>query len=273
MNRYSWRTGVLEILMIATGVIFFIPLYILVNLAVRGPGDATPAIAPTRHPTLVNFTTAWSKSGMGSALLTSGVITVLSVVLIVACGALASYALVRSTARWSSPVFYLFLLGLLVPFQLTMIPMYQDFSRVHLVGKPLTLVIIYAGLRMPFTIFLYSSFLRSLPMDYEEAAALDGAGLLARFWRVVFPLMRPVTGAVVILNALFVWNDFFVPLLYLSSSSFSTVPLAIYSFVTDVGTKWSLVFAAMIVGILPVLVAFFLLQKSLIKGFSSGLKG
>jgi raffinose/stachyose/melibiose transport system permease protein len=273
MTRYRWRTGALEGVMILIGIVFLFPIYVMVNLSVRGPGDSSFAHVPTANPTFDNFVEAWNESDMARALVNSFVITVVSVLLIVFLGALAAYGIARATQAWSTAAFYVFLLGLLVPFQLTMVPMYQNFARLDAIGSPLTLIVIYVGFRMPFTVFLYTSFLRLQPRDYEEAASIDGAGPLRRFWSVAFPLMRPVTGSVVILTGLYVWNDFLAPLLYLGGSDYQTVPLEVYSFVSDNATRWPLVFAALIISTVPILIAYFFLQKSLIQGFESGVKG
>lgn len=142
-----------------------------------------------------------------------------------------------------------------------------------LLGSPLSLIIFYSGHLAPFSIFLYTGFLRSLAPEYEEAAAVDGCGIMHTFWRIVFPLLRPITGTVIILNILNVWNDFYTPLLYLSGSPNTTVPVALYSFVGEFVSQWNLVFAGLVISIAPVLIVYFLMQRTIIKGFSSGLKG
>lgn len=273
MNRYTWRTGTLEAVMILAAALFLVPVYVLVNIAVRSPGDTASALTPSTNPTLENFVAAWQLSDLGRAMVVSAVLTAVSVALIVIVGSMGAYGLTRATARWSRGTFYLFILGLLIPFTLTMVPMYQNFAQFDLIGHPAILTVVYVGTRLPFTIFLYATFLRELPPEYEEAAALDGASHFVRYRHVVLPLMRPVTGTVIILNGLFVWNDFLAPLLYLSGTPFGTVPIAIYSFVTENTTQWTLVFAALIISCIPVLITFFFLQRSLIRGFASGVKG
>ncbi len=128
-------------------------------------------------------------------------------------------------------------------------------------------------MQAPFSIFLYTGFLRALPGEYEEAAALDGCGPFGTFWRVVFPLLRPITGTVVILNVIHVWNDFLTPLLYLSGSGQQTIPVALFGFVGQYVSQWNLVFAGLVITVFPILLVYFLLQKSVIQGFSGGLKG
>jgi raffinose/stachyose/melibiose transport system permease protein len=273
MNRYTWRTSALEGVMLIVALAFLFPIYVLVNLAIRPATDLSSAVKPTLHPTFGNFTTAWTESGLGGAIGNSLIVTVVSVTLIVIVSSLAAYPLARLTTRWSSAAFYTFMVGLLLPFQLGLIPLYTTMRDLGLIGSVVPLIIIDTGLRIPFSVFLYTQFLRGIPGEYEEAAAIDGAGPLQTFTRVLFPMLRPITGTVVILNGLFTWNDFLQPLLYLSGTTNRTVPVAVYSFVGEFTSEWGTIFAALIIGVIPVLIAFFFLQKSLIKGLGTGVKG
>ncbi len=271
--RYTWRTGILEAVMIIVAVIFFIPAYVLINTSLRTPKDpAGPLELPTTF-TLQNYADAWVQGHLGNALVNSTTVTVVSVAVLVVFSSLAAYPLARVTRRWSKFAYFGFLAGLLLPFQLALIPLYQTMRDLHLLGSVWGLVLFYIGLQMPFSIFLYTGFLRALPPEYEEAAAIDGAGAFATFWRVVFPLLRPITGTVIILNVIVVWNDFLTPLLYLSGSGVETLPVTIYSFVGQYISQWNLVFAGLVISIAPILIVYFLLQKTVIQGFASGLKG
>lgn len=169
--------------------------------------------------------------------------------------------------------FVLVMFGLLLPFQLALIPLYQTIRDLGLLGTVWSLVLFYSGLQVPFSVFLYTGFLRALPRGYEEAALIDGCGPLRAFRSVVFPQLRPITGTVVILNTIFVWNDFLTPLLYLSGSPQQTIPVAIFGFVGQYTSQWQLVFAGLVIGVAPILVAYFLMQKHIIKGFAGGIKG
>lgn len=273
MRRYTVRTGAIEVVTWIVAVIFLLPLYLLINISLRKPTDLSSGLIPTTDPTFQNFVDAWDQAHLGAAAVNSLIVTVASGALLVALSSLAAYGIVRMTSRWSSAAFYIFMIGLLLPLQLSLVPLYKIMRDVGLLGTILPLIIIYVGLRLPFSIFLYSQFLRQIPIDYEEAAAIDGAGPLTSFRRIVFPLVRPVTGTVLILNGLFTWNDFLTPLIYLSGTGSQTLPVAIYSFVGEFVTQWPLVFAALIIGALPVLIAFFFIQKSLIQGLASGVKG
>jgi raffinose/stachyose/melibiose transport system permease protein len=272
MNRYTWRTAGVETVMVAAGLIFLVPVYILFNLAFRSANVLSSALSLTTQPTLKNFSTAWQTGGLGSAMLNSVMITAISVVAIVIVAALASYPLARWTSKWSTGLYMFFMIGLLLPYQLIFIPLYQTFAHLGLLGL-WSLMILYIGHQAPFSIFLYTSFLRALPTDYEDAASLDGCGRFQTFRYVVFPLLGPVTGTVVILNLIFIWNDFMTPLLYLEGSGRQTLPVALYSFVGTYTTDWSTIFAGLIVSMVPVLIAYFALQSRIMKGFAGGLKG
>tara|TARA_R110002051_G_scaffold325483_1_gene428132 strand:- start:6716 stop:7537 length:822 start_codon:yes stop_codon:yes gene_type:complete len=273
LNRYTWRTGILEAVMILVAVIYAFPLYILINLSIRGAGDPASPLSPTANPTFDNYVQAWEQANLGTALLNSAFVSIISVLAIVGFSAMASYALVRVTSRMSTVSYWLVMSGLLIPFQMVLIPLYQSIRDLGLLGTLWSLIIFYIGLQMPFSVFLYTGFLRSLPREYEEAAWIDGASTFRTFWQVVFPLLRPITGTVVILNGIFVWNDFLTPLLYLSGTPNQTIPVAIFSFIDQYVSDWSLVFAGLTIGVAPILLVFFILQKTVIRGFAGGLKG
>lgn len=272
MKRYTWRTGVLEIVMIAVGVIFMLPLYVLINLSFKKEGDLSQPLTPGA-PTFENYVNAWNDANLGSAILYTATITVVSVTLLVFLSALAAYPIARATSRWGSVAFFTFLIGLLLPLQLALFPLYTTMRDLGLLNTVWALVVYSVGIHMPFSVFLYTGFLRVVPAEFEEAAIIDGANVWTTFWRVVFPLARPVTGTVIILNAIGIWNDFLVPLLYLSGSDQQTIPVALYAFLGQFQSRWQLVFAGLVIGIIPVLVVYFLLQRYIIKGFAGGLKG
>lgn len=272
-HRYNWHTGVLEAITFIIGLAILFPVYILVINSVRSDQDFGNRMVPPSHPVWSNFADAWAQANLSYALLNSVIVTVGSIVLIIFVSATASYPLARLTANWSKAVYLIFLLGLLLPFQLALVPLYVTFRNLGLLGSPLTLIILYAGLQAPFSIFLFTEFLRSVPRDYDEAASLDGANHFQLFWKVLMPLLRPITGTVLILNAVHIWNDFYPPLLYLSGSRVQTVPLAVYQFTGTYASQWGLIFSSLILGAIPVLIAFVVMQKAVFRGYASGIKG
>jgi raffinose/stachyose/melibiose transport system permease protein len=272
--RYGLRTFALELLMIAVAIAFLFPVYALVTLSLKDPQQiAASPLSPPTSPTARNFGDAWERASFGSALLNSTVITVVSVVVLIGVGSFAAYFIARCQTRLGYGLYVLFLLGIVLPFQLGMIPLFTLVDDAGLLGTYQGMIIFYTGIQLPFTIFLYTGFIRALPSDYSDAALIDGAGHLRAFTQVVFPLLRPITGTVLILNAVFIWNDFFTPLLYLGGSAKETIPVRIFSFVGQYVSEYGLVFAGLVLAALPILAIFLVLQKYVIKGFSSGLKG
>jgi len=260
--------------MIAVAVAFLFPVYALVTLSLKDPRQiAASPLSPPTSPTFANFGHAWESASFGTALLNSTIITVVSVLVLVAIGSFAAYFIARWQTRLGYGLYVLFLLGIVLPFQLGMIPLFTLVDDAGLLGTYQGMIVFYTGIQLPFTIFLYTGFIRALPSDYADAALIDGATHARAFTQVVFPLLRPITGTVLILNAVFIWNDFFTPLLYLGGSSKETIPVRIFSFVGQYVSDYGLVFAGLVLAALPILAIFLVLQKYVIKGFSSGLKG
>ena len=272
--RYGRQTFGLELGMIFVALLFLFPVYVLVTLSfkstpeISGGGLGLPSGLETS-----NYSQAWNVAHLGAALLNSTIITGLGLVVLVAVGSTASYYLARKQSRLSYGLYILFLLGIILPFQLALVPLYRMVKDAGLLGSYTSMVIFYTGLQMPFTIFLYTGFLRALPREYGEAALVDGATHWQSFRRVTFPLLRPITGTVIILNAVFIWNDFLTPLIYLGGSPNETIPVVVYQFVGQYVSNWGYIFAAVVLATLPMLLLFLLLQRFVIKGFSTGLKG
>jgi raffinose/stachyose/melibiose transport system permease protein len=274
VNRYRPRTFLLELAMIGVGVAFLFPVYALITLSFKDPRQiANTPLALPDPPTLSNYSEAWQAASLGSALTSSTIVTVASLIALIAIGSFAAYFLARTASRLGFGLYVLFLLGIVLPFQLGMIPLYSIFSDLNLIGTYQSVIIFYTGIQLPFTVFLYTGFIRALPADYTTAALIDGATHFQAYTRIVFPLLRPITGTVLILNAVFIWNDFFTPLLYLGGSDQETIPVRIFAFVGQYVSDYGLVFAGLVLGAIPILVVFLLLQRYVIKGFSSGLKG
>jgi len=274
MRSGTGTRALLNVVAYGATIAFLLPVYMLINLAIRPTGDLTPAIIPSPNPTLDNFVQAWTGSELPGAIVTSTVVTLISSVLILVMATMASYPLARSTARLSNWTFYLFLIGLLLPFQLAVLPLYFQMRDLGLIGSIWSLVVIYSGVFMPFSVFLITTFLRtSVPMEYEEAAQMDGCSHATAFWRVVVPLLRPILGTCVILNGVAIWNDFFAPLIYLAGSDQTTIPMAIYEFVGQFVSNWPLIFASLLISMIPILTIYLIFQRSVIQGFAGGLKG
>ncbi|QIQ06750.1 carbohydrate ABC transporter permease [Streptomyces liangshanensis] len=260
--------------MAVVAVVFLFPVYALLTLALKDPQQiADSPLSLPAPPTLGNFGDAWTSASLASALVNSAIITGFSLLLLIVLGSTGAYYLARRATGLGYGLYVLFLLGIVLPFQLGMIPLYKLVDNLGWLGTYHGMVLFYTGIQLPFTIFLYTGFIRALPPDYAQAALIDGCDHRQAFTRIVFPLLRPITGTVIILNAVFVWNDFFTPLLYLGGSGKETVPVGVFSFVGQYVSDYGLVFAGLVLAALPILVVFLVLQRFVIKGFAGGLKG
>jgi raffinose/stachyose/melibiose transport system permease protein len=272
--RYGKRTFGLELGMIFVALLFLFPIYVLFSLSFKSAPDISGGgLGLPSSLEAENYSQAWSGASLGAALINSTLITGISLVALIAVGSTASYYLARKQSRLSYGMYIVFLLGIILPFQLALVPLYRMVNSAGLLGSYTSMVLFYTGLQAPFTIFLYTGFLRALPREYGEAALVDGATHWQSFRRITFPLLRPITGTVIILNAVFIWNDFLTPLIYLGGSPNETIPVVVYQFVGQYVSNWGYIFAAVVLATLPMLILFLLLQRFVIKGFASGLKG
>jgi raffinose/stachyose/melibiose transport system permease protein len=278
--RYSKKTLILEIITILAAIAMLMPFYILISTSLKtGPEVlSSSTLSFPSSPTFQNFVTLLSPSGGASSSIFTGltsslIITVGTILGLVVVGSPAAYVLTRSTSRWSNRTYYLFLVAILLPTQLGIVPLYVEARTLGLVGTPWGMIVIYTGVLMPLSVFLYGGFFRRLPRDYEEAATVDGASRAKVFLRIVFPLMGPATGTVAILAGLIVWNDFFTALIFLNGSDYQTLPVAMYNYVGGLVSQWNLIFAVVIVSMVPILAFYFFAQKKFIQGYAGGLKG
>lgn len=275
--RYTTRTFMREISMMALATLWWIPFYFLVMVSLKSEHEVYTTSAGALPKTFAwgNYSTAWEGSGsvsLAEAMKNSLIITVGSVVVLVAIGSVTAYTLARHRGRLGTGLYLTFVLGLIIPFQLGLIPTYVVLRHLHLSSTYLGMILLYTGLLMPLAVFLFTGFVRTLPRDYEEAAYIDGAGRLLTFTRVVFPLLRPISATVAVLASVLIWNDFFLQLVFLAGSPRQTVVVAIYSFVGEFTSSWSLIFATVIISIAPILVFYVFAQRQLIRGFTGGIK-
>lgn len=278
MFRYTSRTAVREIGFWLLAIIFLLPFYFLIINALKSDDEifTTSASAP---PTSVDFSsfgrvlTASGQSNVLAALLVSVLITGLTLVVLVFLGSLTAYVIARSTSRWTTGVYYLFLVAIILPTQLGTVPLYIGARALGLTGSVWGMVVLYSGMLLPLAIFLYAGFFRGLGIEYEEAATVDGASRTQIFFRIVLPLMSPATGTVLILAGIVIWNDFFTPLIFLGGSDNQTLPVAMYYLVGSLVSKWNDIFATVTISMVPILVFYLIAQKRFIQGFAGGLKG
>ncbi|MCL2315909.1 MAG: carbohydrate ABC transporter permease [Actinomycetia bacterium] len=217
-----------------------------------------------------NYTTGLGKTGFVSALRLSLFITVVSTLVIVLVTSMTAWYIARVKAWYTSALYYLFVFSMIVPFQMVMFTMSKVANMTHLDNR-LGMIVLYTGFGAGLSVFIFVGFIRSIPIEIEEAAMIDGAATWRVFFFVIFPILRPTAVTIAILNAMWIWNDFLLPYLVIGSQ-WKTIPVAVQSYMVGAyGQKDMGGFMAMLVlAIVPIVIFFLVGQKSIIKGVTAG---
>lgn len=219
-----------------------------------------------------NYVTAWTNASIGDFFLNSVLVSVCATVLGVAVAAFAAYPIARVDFKVNNLVLMLFLLGLMVPWMVTFIPLYMTVDDVGLLDSRLGLIIVYATYNLPLNIFVLVGFMKTLPRELEESAAVDGAGPTRTFLRIILPLLGPGLASVTILSFLNNWNEFFYGLVLIHTPAKMTLPLGLFQLgqAADYGTNWVALFSGIMITSVPVLLVFAFLQRHITRGLTAG---
>ncbi|MCM3620159.1 carbohydrate ABC transporter permease [Sutcliffiella horikoshii] len=270
-QKYTKRTLVLEIIGILLAIIFLIPFYFVIINSVKSFSEILiDAAALPTEILFSNYAKVWEIIQFPRAFWNSLIITVLSNIGIVVISSMAAWKMVRTPGKFSKILFVIIVSAMVIPFQTVMIPLMKLGGALNLINSIPGIIIMYFGFGVPLSLFLYHGFVKTVPVEIEEAARIDGCSQFGVFWRIVFPLLKPITVTVVILNTLWIWNDYLLPLLVLQSAELRTIPLATSSFFAQYTKQWDMGLAALMLGIAPIIIFFLFLQKHIIKGIAAG---
>lgn len=223
---------------------------------------------------LENYSRTFEKMNYMRSLANTVFLSGLSVTLVIVFSALAGWKLCRTKTRLSSVILMFFIFSMLIPFSSIMIPLYRIALVMDIKNSLIGLSFIYSGLGVSMAIFLYHGFVKSIPVELEEAAAIDGCNALQTFFYVVFPMLKPITVTIAITNILWIWNDFLLPLIIISDSKKYTLLLSTNTLFGQYSSDWTAILSALILAALPVIVFYAIFQKNILKGISDGaLKG
>ena len=207
----------------------------------------------------------------------SVVITVVSLVLLALFGSMAAWVICRNKTKWSTAIYFIFIASMIIPFQAVMLALISTFRDAgNFIGIPMLrsipgTIFAYCGFGGAMTVFILVGFIKGIPYELEEAASIDGCSPEAVFFRIIFPLLKPVIVTVTILNGMWIWNDYLLPSLLLGSSSeVKTLPVAIQSFVGSFVVQWNLILAAALLTVTPMVIIFLFAQKQIIAGMVDG---
>ncbi len=271
-EKANWPVMIFLILGLST-IVF--PLYMTVVIAFKQPSEMTNSISgilslPASW-SLANFKEAMRVTDFWRSLGNSLLITVITVVLSVVLHSLMGYALGRNKAKNKFYNFvYLFIVsGMFVPFAILMMPLAKQTAEMGL-GNWVGVILLYVVFYMPMNIMLYSGYLVNIPVALEEAARVDGATTWTTYWKIIFPIMKPMHATVAVLTALAVWNDVMTPLVIMAGTAQNTLPLAQLNFQSQFGTNYNLAFASYLLALIPLLIFYLVCQKQILNGVVNG---
>ena len=273
MKRGRLKLLILEGFGLILGVLFLSPFYlILVNSFKTKKEFLLSTLSLPQGIAVDNYVKAMKKMDFLSAFKNSLFITVTSIILIVIFSSMGAWMLVRTKNKMSRFVFYSFVAAMLIPFQSIMLPLVDMFGKNHLnlINTYKGIIFMYMGFGASLSVFLFHGFIKGIPRELEESALIDGCNKLQTFFYIVFPLLKPITVTVTILNGMWIWNDFLLPSLVLQEKGLRTIPLSTKYFFGTYQADWTLAMAGLILAIIPIIIFYFMAQKHIIKGVIDG---
>lgn len=275
MEKGHKTNKVLMVLLIIGTITVFFPLYMAVIIAFKKPSEMTNdvagALALPKNWSFSNFTEAMQVTDFWHSLGNSLLITLVTIVLAILIHSIAGYVIGRGMRRIEGFKFIYFYIvsGMFVPFSILMMPLVKQTAQMG-IGNRFGVILLYLVFYMPMNVLLYSGYLKNIPEALEEAANIDGANAWTTYWRIIFPMMKPMHATVAILTALGTWNDVMTPLVIMSGTGQNTLPLAQLNFQSQFGTNYNLAFASYILALIPILIFYVICQKQILNGVANG---
>lgn len=267
-NVWKWTKYILLFVLL---ILFMMPFYLMILNSFKTTQQFinSPFSFPEKI-NIINYISAFVKmkylNGFGNSI----IITLVSVVFILLTSSMAAYFLVRHKWRINKIIFAVLVASMIIPFQAIMIPLVSIYGRLHLMNNKWVLIYMYIGFGQAFAIFILHGFIKNIPQELEEAALMDGCNKIQTFFFVVLPLLKPAMLTLLILDVLWIWNDYLLPSLILLSPSERTLPLSTYSFFTSYSVDFAPLMAGIILTIIPVLIVYLFSQKQILKGIVQG---
>ena len=274
-GKISPRRWLFVFMLYLITIAYLYPFYMVLIMSVKLPDELlfNPLAIPKSFH-FENFVQAWVKMDFFRKFINSFVITIFSTVSIALIASMASFTMAKRANRFYTFLYYFFIAGLMIPFYMTLTSLMKLMRDLNLLNSLWGIIIVYVGRSLPFSVLMYVGFIRGVPNEIIDSANIDGCGPLRTFFSIVFPMVKTVTSTVIILNVLAIWNDFLLPLLALTRSRMQTIPVVLRIFWGENQFEWNLTFSAFLLSMLPLMIFYFVLQKSIVEGVAAGaLKG
>lgn len=263
---------ILEVILILCAAVYIYPVFLMFTNSFKSFKEVlVNVVALPTHLEFANYTHVIEKINYGRLFFNNVAITFTGIMGIVFFSSLAAYILARRNTRFTRAAYMFCIIPMLVPFQTIMITLVKVMKTLHLSGSLLGLGIQYWGFGIPMAVFIYMGFIKTIPRAIDESATIDGASAFSTYVRIIFPLLKPVTATVMVLDVMWIWNDLLLPMLMVNSSpKTKTLTLAAYTFVGQYNTQWQYAMTAMVLALLPSILFFIFMQKHIIKGVVAG---
>ena len=263
---------ILEVILILCAAVYIYPVFLMFTNSFKSFKEVlVNVVALPTHLEFANYTHVIEKINYGRLFFNNVVITFTGILGIVFFSSLAAYILARRNTRFTRAAYMFCIIPMLVPFQTIMITLVKVMKMLHLSGSLLGLGIQYWGFGITMAVFIYMGFIKTIPRAIDESATIDGASAFSTYVRIIFPLLKPVTATVMVLDVMWIWNDFLLQMLMVNSSpKTKTLTLAAYTFVGQYNTQWQYAMTAMVLALLPSILFFIFMQKHIIKGVVAG---
>lgn len=262
----------IEILLIVLAAIMFIPIYYMFVSTLKTPEQATlhPLALPSQFY-FDGYVSAWKSMNYPRVFLNNIIINTISVLSIILLGSLAAYTFARRKNKLNSILFFIFLTSLIIPLQMGLVSLYRVIKILGLMNQLPSVILVDIAGNLTIAIFLFRGFIRTtVPIQLEESAFIDGCGMFNTYWKIVFPLLKPVIATIAILDSLNIWNDFMNPLLFLHSREKGVILQEIFRNIGMFQVNWIKLFPMLVLGVLPLMVFYIFMQKYIIKGVAAG---
>lgn len=271
MRRASSGAWAIQALLLLNGLVMLYPFVVMLMSSFKSNAEifASPFALP-QSLDLTNIHRIVDETDLATYLGNSALVTTISVAVLLVFGTMAAYAIARYSFRLREASFLLFVAGLMVPLKLAIIPLFVQLDLLHLLDTRLGLILIYVAMGLPSTVFILTGFLRSLPGELEESARIEGASEARIMWQIMLPLARPAMVIAGIQNAVPIWNDFFFPLVFITTDSRKTLPQGLSVFMGEYNTDWGVLFAGLSLAALPIMLCYIALSRQFIAGLTAG---
>lgn len=258
------------VITILIAIAHIIPFYLLVTTSLKPMDDPSSKWSLPSALYVDNFKNAWEQANLGSAFFNNVIITVASVILVVILGSFAAYPLARHKTRLNKGMYLLFISALIVPPLTILVPLYKFIVDIGGMNSYWAIILLHVTFNLPMTIFLFTGFISTIPKELDEAAMIDGMSRFGLFFRIIMPLLKPITATVTILAGVNVWNDYQFSVFFLQSTEAKTITVSLATFFSQYTNNIGWVAAGSLMAALPIIILYLFLQKYFISGLSNG---